>query len=125
LSNSIALSSPSSSILVFNTSLTGSYCGGYTSYSAQGTYPTGYTSTITILIVTLNVVLSGDSNTLTITSSLGSSCGVTAFREFPIVQINSTMVTSTTVHSNAAVAEQYVNILILFILAFLSVIIIF
>jgi hypothetical protein len=101
--------------------LTGSYCGGYTSYFAQGTYPTGYTSTIKISIVTLNIVLSGDSNTLTITSSLGSSCGATAFREFPIVETTST----TTVHSNAAVAEQYVNILILFSLAFLSVVIIF
>jgi hypothetical protein len=112
--------------------LTGSLCAGYTSYFGQGTYPTGYTTIITISIITLSIVLSGDSNSLTIISSLGSYCGAEAFREFPIVETTSTMVTttnsmvtSTTVYRNLAIAEQSVNILILFILAFLSVVIIF
>jgi hypothetical protein len=101
--------------------LTGSLCQDKTSYAGQLNYPTGYTTTVTISTITLNIVLSGDSNILTITSSLGSSCGAEAFREFPIVETTST----TTIRSNAAVAEQYVNILILFSLAFLSVLIIF
>jgi hypothetical protein len=92
-------------------------------------YPTGYTSTVMISILTLNVSLSNDSNTLTIISSLGSYCGVEAFREFSIVETTATTTNTTTTRStnvcrNAA-AEQYVNILILFSLAFLSVLIIF
>jgi hypothetical protein len=110
--------------------LTGTLCLENTYYVGEITYPSGYTTTLTISIITLNVNLSSDSTSLTITSPLGRSCDIQAVRDVSIVETTSitttsVMVTSgTTVHSNA-VAEQYINILMLFSLAFLSVVISF
>ena len=119
-SNSIAFSRPSSTVLSFNTSLAGNLCQGLTSYASQATYPTGYTVSFTISIITLTISLSNDSNILTMTSSLGASCGVVGFRQNSIVQ-TTTITTTTTGHGNIA-AKEYANTLMLFVLAFLCIV---
>jgi hypothetical protein len=94
LSNQIILTILSSNTLGFNTSLNGALWLGQTSYSNQITYPTGYTSTISVSFITLTFTLSSDSSTLTITSSLVSSCSTKAVREVIVIE-------TTTVHSDA------------------------
>jgi hypothetical protein len=96
-------------MLAVSTGLTGNLCLPQTSYSSQGTYPTGYTYAISISIITLTITLSSDSNTITVTNSLGSSCGTVAVRK----------VATTTVHSDAG--QQYMNMIILSFLLFLSI----
>jgi hypothetical protein len=116
LSNQIIITGSTSNSFAFNTSLNG-MCLGETSYSGEFADPIGYTVTLTIstvtLTITLTITLSNDSSTLTVTNSLGSSCGVEAIRQGTIVE-------TSTIHSNAV--RLYVHIIMLCSLTFFSIV---
>lgn len=80
--------------LTFNTSITG-VCFYRDSVSASVAYPNGYSFQIEYLIITLTITLSSDSNSLTITNSMGESCGSQATRTVPITTTIATVSTPT------------------------------
>ncbi len=118
LVDSILLTHPSSNILVFNTSLDGAICLGHTYYANQGPYPTGYTLTVTMSIITLTITLNSDSSMLTISNSLSPSCDVTAVRQMIILQ--TTTIYSPTTHSHAS--QQCISKIILSSLFIFSIV---
>ncbi|CAF1415585.1 unnamed protein product [Rotaria sp. Silwood1] len=105
LSNKIVIARPSSNLIFFNTSLSG-MCLGQTSYSGTSDYPSGYSVTVSVSIVTLTITLSGDSNSITIDNSLGPSCGVQATRDVTTTEFTTEI--TVTVSSNDAV-RKYIN----------------
>jgi hypothetical protein len=122
LSNTLQLTAVSSTILAFNTSLAGILCEGLTSYSGQGTYPTGYTNTISVSIITLTMTLSNDSSMISITSSLGAACNVTGFREDIIVSTTTAASVFTNSSANTVQQNQNINLIILFSWVLLSIV---
>jgi hypothetical protein len=114
LINSINVTRPSNNTLAFSTMLAGAYCSDLTSYSASTTYPNSYSFSIAVLIISLNITLSNDSNNIMITSSLGASCDVLASRN-TAVQTSTVQSTTTQAHSGSSKSLwQYTDILMLF-----------
>jgi hypothetical protein len=113
VSNQMVITSPASSVLFLNTTLTG-VCYGMTSFTGNITYPTGYTITQSLYTITLLITLSSNSSTISITSSAGPSCSSGAVRLV-------TMVATSTVRSDAI--RQYANANKSFILPFFIIII--
>ena len=112
----------SGSSLAFRVALRGQQCFGQTSYSNQGDYPTGYTSTISISGLTITLTLSSDSNNLTIVSSMGASCTSMATRnggsQVAVVTTTMNTNTNTTMGSGAIPIELNLFLILFFLVLF-------
>ena len=109
ISNKMIITQPASNTISFNTSLAG-VCFGQTSYGGDVTYSGGYSISISNSLVTLVITLSSDSNSLTITSSMGSACTVGAVRDATTAAAstvsNPAVSVSTTSRRNSAVQNN-------------------
>ncbi|UJR07724.1 hypothetical protein I4U23_012009 [Adineta vaga] len=109
VSRELVVTRPTTNTLSVNANLTG-VCFGLNALSDTEEYPNGYTLSVTISLLTLDIILSNDSNTLTITNSLMPQCNGKAVRK--MLQIVTVTVSTTTQVSNSAM-HQYMNMMMM------------
>ena len=117
-----------SNTIALNLTLDGSLCMNFaTLFQTNLPKPDGFSLTMTVFIVTFTVTMSSDSNTITVSSTLGSQCTVVANRigAVPVMttQGSNNGQATTTQSQGSSAAQKYVNPSILFYLSFVCLII--
>jgi hypothetical protein len=112
LVNNLIVTRPSSNTLAVNTSLAGQ-CSGQSYFAGTATYPTGYSLSLSFSIITLNVMLSNDSNTLTVINPIMSSCNGIGVRTVSVSSTAATAAVTMTTSPGSAAAQWYMNGMIL------------
>ena len=117
VSGQVVVSNVSTGFYGFTTGLSGSACGGMSSYMTNLSTPTGYTTTISIpvtisgitIALPLSFALSADSLSINVTNQLTPTCRGTLTK--------STSSTGGTSTSSFAIHQSQWNIVLLFVMA--------
>ena len=107
-----------SNTIALNLTLDGSLCMNFaTLFQTNLPKPDGFSLTMTVFIVTFTVTMSSDSNTITVSSTLGSQCTVVANRIGTLAAI-----ASTTQSQSTSAAQKYVTPSVLFYFSFVCLV---